>query len=126
MGEFRFHREIDKTLKDLGFNCNLVGFIYLRYCICIYTKSLLNGEGELQLTKEIYPLCAKQYCSSIESIDKAIRFCIKKCWIFGNIKLQSDIFKDCISFNAVFPSALVVILYIAKYVVNKYQKQFIV
>ena len=114
-------REIDKTLKGLGFNSKLVGFIYLRFCIFIYIENLLNGVGDLQLTKELYPTCAKRYGSSIESIDRAIRFCIKQNWAFGNTKLQSVIFRDSIRFDAVFPSALVVIFCVAKYIVENYR-----
>ena len=106
---------IDKTLDELNITHRLIGYDYIKYCV-VY---LLENDADASLTKEIYPACARCYNCSLESIDRSIRFCIKRSWLYGNTQKQMEVFGEYINYKRTYPSSNVLISVITQYILNK-------
>lgn len=76
-GTYRRSRSAERLLRSLGASGKLVGFKYLVYIAEMLLK--LPNE-ERWLTKNIYPETAKHFRVGYDSVDKAIRTLITKCW----------------------------------------------
>ncbi|HBL84162.1 MAG: hypothetical protein A2Y17_12925 [Clostridiales bacterium GWF2_38_85] len=110
--KFNMKSCIDKIIDDLGITHQLCGCNYIKFCIMY----ILENDAEASLTKEIYPACAKYYNCSIESVDRSIRFCIKRNWIYGNSSKQAEIFDGYVNYESAYPSSNIFINIIAQYV----------
>lgn len=60
--------EINKFLVEKGVFPNLIGFNYL-----ITAVEIVKKEKHLQITKELYPMIAKQYKTTSSRVERAIR-----------------------------------------------------
>lgn len=68
---------IRRLLLQLGATPRYVGFDYVIYAI---TLSLKNNQYLLSVTKELYPDVAKQYHTTIYSVERDIRTVITTIW----------------------------------------------
>lgn len=72
----RIPTPIGSMLMQLNIPCKRRGFVYLESCIEMCSK-----EPGLPLTKVVYPLVAKQFSSTAEAVERAIRQVIHETWI---------------------------------------------
>ena len=70
-------QNIAKEMEHIGITYELDGRDYLVDSIYMAIK---QGTRDLNLTKDIYPVLAKKYRKSDQSIEKAIRNAINKAW----------------------------------------------
>jgi len=66
---------VRNLLLDMGFRTNLCGYRYLISALCI----LKDNPGQ-SLTKELYPVVAKQHNGSWQQIEHGIRLSIADAW----------------------------------------------
>lgn len=79
---------IDALLVKIGFDVNEKGYAYLRegIALIIETPTLINN-----FTKEVYPLIAKKFSMTADTIRKAISREVKGRWNEKMIKELNDI-----------------------------------
>lgn len=66
---------VTATLLELGMKPNLSGFQYCRDAIL-----MLQHDSHLRVTKEIYPVIARQYVTGATAVEKSIRDAIAATW----------------------------------------------
>lgn len=80
---------VTKLMLELGMPAHLRGYHYLREAVCLSAEDMeLVGS----VTKLLYPQIAKQYHTSIEKVERAIRSVIEVGWKRGNESLFEEIF----------------------------------
>lgn len=85
--------KIINILHKLGIPPNLKGYQYIKEAILI----CINIIGEINITKDIYPVLAKKYKCSHESVERAIRHAIEVGWLRNNLEETNYLFKNIIS-----------------------------
>lgn len=84
--------ENSELLIRLGIRANLKGFEYLKTAVKICRKD----RGELDgITKRLYPSIAKEYGTSADKVEQAIRHAIRTSWDKGEIGEQRAVFGYC-------------------------------
>lgn len=78
---------VEGLMLSVSFNPSLIGYKYLYEALIISYK-----YGDKKLSTELYPLLAKKYKVSWESIEHAIRTSIRDCYCFGDLRKLNDIF----------------------------------
>ena len=68
---------VRRELESIGITYNMDGMAYLIDSIYI---AVTHDTGDLNLRKDIYPVLARKYKKSDQSIEKAIRNAINKAW----------------------------------------------
>lgn len=80
---------VTRLMLELGMPAHLRGYHYLREAVCLSAEDMeLVGS----VTKLLYPQIAKQYHTSIEKVERAIRSVIEVGWKRGNDRLFEEIF----------------------------------
>ena len=91
---------ITKTLHELGVPSHIKGYQYIREgIILVYENNVTIG-----ITKEIYPVIAKKYDSTVPNVERAIRHAIEVSWNRGNWDLMEDIFGNSIDIDKAKPT----------------------
>lgn len=80
---------ISGLMLELGIPAHLKGYQYLRTAI-----TMCVGDMELigSVTKLLYPELAKQYMTTVQKIERAIRNAIEVSWERGNGELFEKLF----------------------------------
>ena len=80
---------ITEIMHQIGVPAHIKGYLYLRAAIEMVVKNIeLLGA----ITKELYPLVAKQFNTTPSRVERAIRHAIEVSWERGNIKAINNIF----------------------------------
>lgn len=79
--------KIDRLLNNYSIKENLSGYKYLHYAIkvCYNNPSLLES-----VTKELYPMIAESFDSTIDRVERAIRNAIEQTYINHNLDDEFD------------------------------------
>lgn len=79
--------KIDRLLNNYSIKENLSGYKYLHYAIkvCYNTPNLLES-----VTKELYPMIAESFDSTIDRVERAIRNAIEQAYINHNLDDEFD------------------------------------
>lgn len=82
--------DVSDVLKNLGFSPDLLGYHYARYAICL----LLENPDQMITCKleDIYRKTAKNFNSTRSKVERAIRHCIEKMMISGNLDFTVKVF----------------------------------
>ncbi len=83
---------ISGLMLELGVPAHLKGYQYLRTAIsmCVDDMELIGS-----VTKLLYPELAKQYMTTVQKIERAIRNAIEVSWERGNGELFERLFGYC-------------------------------
>lgn len=73
--------KVTRTLHELGFSPSVRGFHYLRSGILKCFSDILLAES---ITTKLYPLIAKEYESTPQRVERAIRHSIEKAFKEAN------------------------------------------
>ncbi|MCG1026098.1 MULTISPECIES: sporulation transcription factor Spo0A [Dehalobacter] len=81
--------EVTKMIQQMGVPAHVKGYQYLRDAIVSVIKdvSLLGA-----VTKELYPMIAKNYGTTPSRVERAIRHAIELAWDRGNIDFMNKFF----------------------------------
>jgi two-component system response regulator (stage 0 sporulation protein A) len=81
--------EVTKMIQQMGVPAHVKGYQYLRDAIVSVIKdvSLLGA-----VTKELYPMIAKNYGTTPSRVERAIRHAIELAWDRGNIEFMNKFF----------------------------------
>lgn len=81
--------DITHILHEVGIPAHIKGYNYLRTGIEeMYYSTDLQGR----ITKSLYPLIARKYCTTSSRVERAIRHAIEVAWNRGNVDSIDDIF----------------------------------
>ena len=76
--------EISQTLRELGMPANLLGYQYFRFAI---HTAVRHPEILRAITKELYPLVAREFCTTATGVERAMRHAIEVVWDRGNMEI---------------------------------------
>lgn len=82
-------QEVTRLMLEIGVPVHLKGYHYLREAICLVAE---NMEMVGSVTKLLYPKIAKQYSTTDQKVERAVRNAIEVSWERGNTELFEDIF----------------------------------
>lgn len=80
--------KIEKLVRSLGIGATYRGYRYLTYAVRI---CLEDEEYLLSISKLLYPEIAKEFNTTISSVERDIRTVIQVCWDRGNQELLQSI-----------------------------------
>lgn len=80
---------VTKTMLELGVPAHLKGYHYLRTAILM---SLQDMDIVSSVTKLLYPDVAKQYHTTGQKVERAIRNAIEVSWQRGNMEAMEEMF----------------------------------
>ena len=70
---------VGKILRKCHLNSKYKGYLYIQYSVDIII-SCIENDKTTYITKDIYPVIAHRYNTTISSIEAAIRHAIYRCW----------------------------------------------
>ena len=85
---------VTKILHELGVPAHIKGYHYLRFAIIhtVHDQSLVDA-----VTKELYPLVAKEFGTTASRVERAMRHGIEMAWDRGDIETLQRYFGWTIS-----------------------------
>lgn len=78
-------------LLRLRLSPRLLGFSYISEGV-----RRLSGNPQLRITKELYPDLARQFGTTPEAVEQAIRSCIRDAWLRRDPKIWDRYFPGCV------------------------------
>ena len=81
-------RTIERLIRTLGIGATYRGYRYLCYGISL---CLADEEYLLSISKLLYPMIAKEFNTTLSSVERDIRTVVQVCWDRGNKALLQDI-----------------------------------
>lgn len=99
LDEIDLKKEVINILYSFGIPLNLKGYHYLVSAILMCIKNL-----EIQITKQIYPEIAKQYATTSNCVERAIRHAIKVAWKRANPSIIQIYFNSIYASKDIKPS----------------------
>lgn len=91
-------RYVSELMLELGIPAHLRGYYYLREAVLLSAEDMeLVGS----VTKLLYPVIAKEYKTTLQRVERAIRNAIEVSWERGN----PDIFEELFGFSRITGSA---------------------
>jgi len=81
--------KVRAIFKELNVPANLKGHYYARTAILMIAE---NPDLLSAITKGLYPTIAKEYCTTPDGVERAIRYAIKVSWAKGDEKSYQRIF----------------------------------
>lgn len=87
-------RQVSTVLQAIGMPAHIQGYQFLRWAILavISDPDLLRG-----VTKQLYPLVAKQHHSTPQRVERSIRHAINMAWLRGDLDTIDRYFGNTIS-----------------------------
>lgn len=79
---------VGKILRKCHINSKYKGYLYIQESIAIMSNCIENDKLTPYITKDVYPVIAHKYNSSLCSVEAAIRNSIGKCWENNNMYVQ--------------------------------------
>lgn len=89
MNQTEMRRYVTKIMLNLGVPAHLKGYHYLREAI-IMAQDDLEVVGSI--TKLLYPEIAKQFGTTDQKVERAIRNAIEVSWSRGNLEAFEELF----------------------------------
>ena len=87
---------VTRALEELGIPKNLLSYKYLRSAIILKFEK----EDEMRFfTKQLYPEVARQYHTTWNQVERAIRHAIEVAWVRGCVEKQHELFGYTIASN---------------------------
>lgn len=92
---------VTEYMRELGIPAHIQGYQYIRTAIMmgVEDRSILNF-----ITKRLYPEIAKQYSTTANRAERAIRHAIEVAWNRGNITAMNEVFGYSIQSGKVKPA----------------------
>ena len=81
--------EIKSKATTIGINADMTGRNYIVDSILIVAKS---NNSNIKLHRDVYPIIAKRYKKSVESINRAIETALNKAWMISDEKTLAEIY----------------------------------
>lgn len=97
-GTVEMERYVSEFMLELGIPAHLRGYYYLRRAVLL---SAADMELVGSVTKLLYPVIAKEYKTTLQRVERAIRNAIEVSWERGN----PDVFEDLFGFSRLTGSA---------------------
>lgn len=69
-----------KILRKCHLNSKYKGYFYIQDSVDIIISYIEDNQTTTYITKDIYPVIAHKYNSTIPSVEVAIRHAIYRCW----------------------------------------------
>jgi two-component system response regulator (stage 0 sporulation protein A) len=87
-------QEVRALLQEVGVPAHIKGYRYLRDAILLvtYRDDLLEG-----VTKELYPMIARQHETTPSRVERAIRHAIEVAWSRGSVATLARLFGQTVS-----------------------------
>lgn len=82
-------RSVSEFMLELGIPAHLRGYYYLRKAILL---SVSDMELVSSVTKLLYPVIARQYQTTQQRVERAIRNAIEVSWERGNPEVFAELF----------------------------------
>ena len=82
------NRTIERLIRRLGIGATYRGYRYLCYGVSL---CLTDEEYLLSISKLLYPIIAKEFNTTLSSVERDIRTVVQVCWDKGNKSLLQDI-----------------------------------
>ncbi len=82
------NRTIERLIRRLGIGATYRGYRYLCYGVSL---CLTDEEYLLSISKLLYPMIAKEFNTTLSSVERDIRTVIQVCWEKGDKTLLQDI-----------------------------------
>ena len=73
--EDTFQHRIAQILREFNMSEGTKGYQYTKYVICLYRKA-----PDASITKEIYPMVAKEFHTEVEKVERDMRYAINMVW----------------------------------------------
>lgn len=89
MNEIYKEKYVTKIMMDLGVPAHLKGYHYLRAAILLSENDM---EIVSSVTKLLYPEIAKQFHTTDQKVERAIRNAIEVSWMRGNTDMIEELF----------------------------------
>lgn len=85
-------KDVSEVLRRIGMPCNLKGFDMIKSAIMLIISDKNNYSA---VTKDIYPVLAKQFDTNTKIVERSIRTSIIRAFDFTNPKVIDEIFGNC-------------------------------
>ena len=108
---------ISKKLHQLGMPAHIKGYTYTRECI----YKILTSDITYKITKDLYPIIAKEYDTTSSRVERAIRHSIEVCWNRGDYEVMDSIFGNSVDFERSKPTNLEFISSVADDIALEYK-----
>lgn len=81
--------DVTNLIHEIGVPAHIKGYQYLRMAItlCVENMDLISA-----VTKELYPMIAKEYNTTASRVERAIRHAIEVAWTRGKLDTINDLF----------------------------------
>lgn len=81
--------DVTNLIHEIGVPAHIKGYQYLRMAItlCVQNMDLISA-----VTKELYPMIAKEYDTTASRVERAIRHAIEVAWTRGKLDTINDLF----------------------------------
>ncbi len=89
MSDVQLEKYITKIMLDIGVPAHLKGYHYLRNAIMISGRDM---EAVSSVTKLLYPTIAKNFRTTNQKVERAIRNAIEVSWARGNSATFEELF----------------------------------
>jgi two-component system response regulator (stage 0 sporulation protein A) len=85
--------EVIKIMESLKIPAQYKGYAYLHDAILF---SVQQPALVKEITKKLYPLIAEQYTTTINRVERAMRFAIETAWNKGDVNILHELFGYCV------------------------------
>ena len=92
----QIEQKITNVIHKIGIPAHIKGYQYLRYAI---REVFRNIDMLNSVTKELYPLVAKQFNTTATRVERAIRHAIEVAWDRGDLETLNEIFGYTVKSN---------------------------
>ena len=112
-------KEVTDMIHSLGVPAHIKGYQYLRTAIrmAVREPSLIGA-----ITKQLYPMIAKEYATSPSRVERAIRHAIEVAWSRGKMETLEETFGYTVSLGKGKPTNSEFIALVADKIRLKYRK----
>lgn len=86
--EIKREKMINYIMKNVGIPASILGYKYVIRSI----ELVLNGKVEKSVTKELYPIVAKEFKTTSSRVERAIRHAVEVSMDNGNMDFIEEIF----------------------------------
>jgi len=102
---------VKREVEKIGFTFDLSGKNYLISAILTVIHA---NKNNLSLKKEVYPVIARMYKKSDESVERAIRTAIIKTWRITDLETLQENYTANVDYGSGFPTNKELIFYVAE------------
>jgi CheY-like chemotaxis protein len=102
---------VTHELEKIGFTYGVVGKNYLVLAITIVIHT---NKNHISLKRDVYPIIARQFKKSDESIEKAMRTAILKTWRITDLETLQKNYPVNIDYDTGYPTNKELIFYVAE------------